>query len=54
MDKQFLDKIIEDLEKVDDEINTGTKWSQSVKLNKTLKTLIEYRQENFNESTDVV
>ncbi len=51
MQKELLDKFIEELEKVDDEINYGTKWSQSVKLNRVLANLKEYRKECFEDES---
>lgn len=53
MQKELLDKIIEDLEKVDHEILNGTQWSQSVKLNKVIVTLKEYRDKHEENSNNV-
>lgn len=53
MTESLLDKIIEDLEKVDTEILTGTQWSQSVKLNKVIASLKQYRKEHYEDSDNV-
>lgn len=43
MNLKLIDRIITELEAVDHEIETGTRWSQSVKLNKVLQYLREVR-----------